>query len=212
MVNTFINCSSLRTWRIWRRDRLRHLNIVNTADHAQSCIEATTSYCRRNGGGMSACGRNWVPIKHRLLDANICTMSPTGRWLRFLAESHPPTTFFVLFETDTKNVLTRWGQPVKLLRPSTPLRRVSRHCVNTVIAVCRQGAKNTPSVCRQWGNSVKSMCLHCDRRHEEPDYRATHQSLTATLVAPPCCVTRGLHRSLTAPFEKDSSVALLDQT
>lgn len=34
------------------------------------------------------------------------------------------------------------------------------------------------------------------------------QSLTATLVAPPCWVTRGLHRSLTAPFENDSSVAL----
>lgn len=38
------------------------------------------------------------------------------------------------------------------------------------------------------------------------------QSLTATRVAPPCCVTLGLHRSLTAPLENDSSVALLDHT
>jgi len=75
-VNTFINYSSLRTWRIWRRDHLQHLNAVNTPDHSQSCMAATNVFCHRNGGGMSACGRNRVPVKHRLLDANICTMSP----------------------------------------------------------------------------------------------------------------------------------------
>lgn len=34
---------------------------------------------------------------------------------------------------------------------------------------------------------------------------------TAVFVPPPCCVTRGLQRTLTAPWVKDSSVALLDQ-
>ena len=41
---------------------------------------------------------------------------------------------------------------------------------------------------------------------------STSQSLTATRVAPPCCVTLGLQRSLTAPLENESSVALLDHT
>ena len=43
-------------------------------------------------------------------------------------------------------------------------------------------------------------------------WRVLTHVLTAVFVAPPCCVTRGRHRTLSAPLLNASSLALLDQT
>lgn len=120
-------------------------------------------------------------------------------------------TFFELQECSSKNVPDGMG--------TTYLSRcVQRKCVKDG---AHHDAKNSVHLVRnRCGQCAKAMATASRERCEQhvavscgPQLIPwSYQSLTATRVAPPCCVTLGLHRSLTAPLENDSSVALLDHT
>jgi hypothetical protein len=157
MVNTFINCSSLRTLRTWRLNHLQHTRTVNEADHSQSYMSAPNVFCRRNGGGMSACGRNRVPVNHRLLDANICTMSP-ARPMAAIPDGITPTGHILCAaEGQHKECPSRVGtvaQPL-CVQFKSPWELCQQGGKN-VATWCHQDAFNAPTVCQDGGANVPS--------------------------------------------------------